>query len=451
MRITFFAHGTRGDIWPMVALAWQLARLDHDVTVAVSEEFREFTESAGLRMAPLPHNVVQWLSTSEGQKLLHAGGVSFMRSWQREFSRHAAAFDDAFESIAQGAEALVSNQITLERTQAMGDKLQIPVAIVYPFPLAPSAEYASLPLTGARIPSRTLRRASHTVTHRVWFHGSAVTTRNFRRKLGLPVDIANEFERQQHEGALGLHTVSPSLFPRPTDWPASLKITGAWQMPIALRDSQGELFPAELSAWLDAGDPPVYLGFGSMPVLQPEPLLHAAIAATAQLGLRALLNADWALGTAGLPDNIRLVGAVDHDRLFPRCAAVVHHGGAGSTAASIRAGCPTMVCSVFGDQPWWGNQLERLGVGCHVPFRTLGRDNLLAGLQKLADPALRTRAAALGANIRAEGDGLPAAAQLFDDWLVTAEPTPYRSRRRLRQVRDSSSSPNDAISSPLAE
>jgi sterol 3beta-glucosyltransferase len=197
-------------------------------------------------------------------------------------------------------------------------------------------------------------------------------------------------------------------------------------MPDALRDSLGEDLPAPLQAWLDADDPPIFLGFGSMPVLEPQPLLNDIISVTAALGRRAIVSENCVSAeVAGtLPDHLRVVGAVDHDRLFSQCAAVVHHGGVGSTTASLRAGCPTMICSVFADQPWWGERIRRLRVGVHVPFRKLDRDALEAGLHRLLDPEVDARARGLGAAIQVEGDGLPAATRLLEDWLVAAEPTP---------------------------
>lgn len=426
MRITLFAHGTRGDVAPMVALGWQLATRDHDVTVAVPAEFREFTEHAGLRTAPLHLDLTAWLSTAEGQRLLHKGGVRLMRRMTREYSRHADAFDEAYEAAAQGAEALVGNILTWDRTLVLGDALDIPAATVYQVPLGLSHQYPSLLLTRGASRSPFLCRGSHELAERIWWHGTAKTTDAFRRKLGLPSCSTSTFRRLQHPGALGLHTVSPSLFPRPTDWGRHLQITGAWQMPDALRDSLGEELPADLQAWLDAGDPPIFFGFGSMPVLDPQPLLDDVIGVTTALGRRAIVseNCVSSRDAEAVPDHLRVVGALDHDRLFPQCAVVVHHGGIGSTTASVRAGRPTMVCSVFGDQPWWGEQMRRLGVGTHVPFRKLDRDALESGLRTLLDPTVEARARALGAAIQAEGDGLPAAAQLLEDWLVVAEPTP---------------------------
>jgi cytochrome P450/UDP:flavonoid glycosyltransferase YjiC (YdhE family) len=437
VRITLYAHGTRGDVAPMVALGWQLAQRDHDVTVAVPAEFREFTERAGLRAAPLPFDLTAWLSTAEGQRLLHRGGIRLMRRMTREYSRHADAFDEAYEVAAQGAEALVGTIFTWDRALALGDLLRIPVATVYQVPIGLSSEYPSLLMTRGGFRSSLMCRGSHELAERIWWRGTAETTNAFRQKLGLPRCSKSTFRRLQHPGALGLHTFSPSLFPRPGDWGDHLEISGAWELPAALRSSLGEKIPSDLQAWLDAGDPPIFFGFGSMPVLDPQPLLDDVIAVTTALGRRAIVSENCVSPSSAAetgPDQLRVVGALDHDRLFPQCAAAVHHGGIGSTTASVRAGRPTMVCSVFGDQPWWGEQMRRLGVGTHVPFRKLDRDALKSGLRTLLDPGTQARARALGAAIQAEGDGLPAAAQLLEDWLVTAEPTPTSARPALEEA-----------------
>ena len=140
---------------------------------------------------------------------------------------------------------------------------------------------------------------------------------------------------------------------------------------------------------------------------------------------RAVVNmpsADGGASAVNQPEHLRTVGAVDHERLLTRCSAAVHHGGAGTLAASLRAGLPTMVCSVWADQPFWGKRLETLGAGAHVPFKRLDAHQLEAGLLTLRSDLVREWAAALGTAIRAEGDGTELAAQLLDDWLCTAKP-----------------------------
>lgn len=440
MKVTLFAHGLRGDVWPLVALGWNLARSDHEVTIAVSDEFRPFAERAGLRTAPLPFDMMSWLETPEGQRLLCSGGFRLLHGIQSQYRRYAEEFDDAYLAAGGGAEALVATALTWDRALALSDLLRAPMAVVLTHPAAPSAEYEPLALTGGRRLSPALRRISHELAGWVWWQGAAASTQRFRRKLGLPPNRRPTHRRVFRSEVLKLNTCSPSLFPRPTDWTDSNLMTAAWQMPAALRNDLREGLPAELEAWLDAGEPPLFLGFGSMPVLEPEPLLADIAAVAGKLGRRAIVSRNCVPPDHGaLPDHLRAVDAVDHDRLFPRCAAVVHHGGIGSLHSSLRAGRPTMVCSAFVDQPWWGERVRRLGVGAHMPFRKLDRGRLEAGLRTLLDPAVQARASALGEAIRAEGDGLPEATGILEDWLLAgsvrpASPTPSANGRGSTQL-----------------
>jgi UDP:flavonoid glycosyltransferase YjiC (YdhE family) len=419
MRVTLFAHGLRGDVWPLVALGWNLARRDHEVTIAVTDEFRPLAEGAGLHTARLPFDMMAWLETPEGQRLLGSGGFRLLYGIQRQYRRYAEEFDDAYLAAVGDAEALVATALTWDRALALGDLLRAPMAVVLTHPASPSSEYEPLALTGGRRLSPALCRVSHELAGWVWWRGAAASTQRFRRKLGLPPDRRATHRRVFGSEALKLNTCSPSLFPRPSDWTDSDLITAAWQMPAALRDDLREGLPAELEAWLDAGEPPLFLGFGSMPVLEPERMLADIASVAGKLGRRAIVSRNCVPpGVETLPDHLWAVDAVDHDRLFPRCAAVVHHGGIGSLHSSLRAGRPTMVCSAFVDQPWWGERVRRLGVGAHVPFRKLDRKRLEAGLRTLLDPAVGARADALGEAIRAEGDGLPQATEILEDWLL---------------------------------
>lgn len=437
MRITAYAHGTRGDVWPMIALGTELSQRGHEVTLAVSAEFRGLVEQCGLEFSPLPVDLVDYLASDDGQRLVHTGGVALMRRLQQLLAGHADAMDEGFIASATGADAVIANHMTFERAQCVADARAIPVALVWPLSAAVTGEFGSQIVTRGRIRSRTLRKLSHEVAWRIWWHASAGQIRAFRRKLGLSPRSAPAFQRLSNPHALWLHTFSPSLLPRPSDWPSYLKVTGAWQAPPRLRSAASESVPKELETWLEDGDPPIFFGFGSMPVFEPQRLLDDAIAVSEALGARAIVNADWAQRgrvDAPISDRFRIVGAVDHDRLLPRCRAAVHHGGAGTTTAAARAGCPALVCSVWADQPWWGEHLARRGVGAHIRFRKLDRESLLRGLNEVLDPRVRGRAQALGAAIRAEGDGLRAATDLLDQWLATAQPTPTGVRRRTTRA-----------------
>jgi sterol 3beta-glucosyltransferase len=424
MRITMFAHGLRGDVWPTVALGYRLQERDHDVTVAIPGEFRQLGERAGLRVVPLPFDMTTWLTSREGQRLLATGGLRLMRGFGNHFSRHAEELDEAHASAAEGAEALVGGLITLDRAVALADRHRIPVTMLSQYPVAPSAAYPAINLVSGSLGLGMLNRASGHFGYWVWRKSNARANSAFRCRLGLPAERGAPFYRLNDHSCPILHTVSRHLFPRPADWGENLAITGGWRMPAALRERLGEELPTDLDEWLDAGEPPVFLGFGSMPVLEPAATLQLIVTVTEELGIRAIVSQNCIPPGAALPEHLHAVRTVDHDALFPRCAAIVHHGGLGSTLASLRAGRPTMVCSVFNDQPWWGERVRRLGVGVHLPFRKLDRPRLECGLKALREPRCQARAWALGLAIKTEGDGLPPAAELFEDWLVTAEPAP---------------------------
>lgn len=421
MRITVFAHGTRGDVWPLVALSARLTELDHDVVVATTEEFRPIVEAAGARFAPVPVSLTDFLASADGRAMLRAGGLRLLRAVQRLYDEHRDAIDDAFESASRAAEAVVSMHLTMDRAQAVADALCVPAVNVFPFPLTPTREFTSPVLGRARrVPGR-VALAGHRLVHAVWTRAGAGGLAGFRHRLGVAPNSVPTIERQDHDRGLTLNAYSRHVCPRAADWGTNQAVTGYFQLPRRVREAVGETLPPALAEWMSSGPPPVFLGFGSMPATDTARFAADAFATLRLLGLRAVIDAEWRVDA---PDGVRFARGVDHDRLLPLCAAAVHHGGAGTLGASLRAGLPTMVCSVWAEQPWWGSRVERLGVGVHRPFRGLDRTTLQEGVGALLSPSIRERAARLGEAIRAEGDGSETAARLLDDWLVTAEPTP---------------------------
>jgi UDP:flavonoid glycosyltransferase YjiC (YdhE family) len=201
-----------------------------------------------------------------------------------------------------------------------------------------------------------------------------------------------------------------------------------------LRAALGESeLPADLDEWLTAGEPPVYFGFGSLPVPNPRGLLDDIVAVAGQLGVRALVAAGWTdYGAAPgkLADNVFLAGAdLNHDEVLPRCTAAVHHGGSGTTAAVTRAGIPSVVVSLFLDQPFWAWRLSRLGLGVALPYRSLNRTRLIRAMREALTPPYVARARAVGNQLRTE-NGAEQAADVIDRWAESpADPAP---RRRAR-------------------
>jgi UDP:flavonoid glycosyltransferase YjiC (YdhE family) len=211
---------------------------------------------------------------------------------------------------------------------------------------------------------------------------------------------------------LRLYPYSPAVLPTPADWDASSVATGYWFLP---RDGDWQPDPA-LVDFLASGPPPVYVGFGSMPSEDAAAKTQVVLDALAQAGQRGVVATGWGgLTLANAPRDVFALDAAPHDWLFPRMAAVVHHGGAGTTAAGLAAGAPTVICPFFGDQPFWGRRVAALGVGpAPIPQKKLTAARLAAALRTVAeDAAMRMRAQTLGEAIRSE-DGVGRAVALLE-------------------------------------
>jgi UDP:flavonoid glycosyltransferase YjiC (YdhE family) len=209
-----------------------------------------------------------------------------------------------------------------------------------------------------------------------------------------------------------LYGYSPAVIPKPPDWGEDTHVTGYW----FLDPVEAWTPPAALVEFLEAGPPPVFVGFGSMSSRKPEETTALIVDALDRAGQRAILLSGWGgLEGARVPDTVFVVDAVPYSWLFPRVAAVVHHGGAGTTSAGLRAGVPSLVIPFFGDQPFWGRRVAALGVGPEpVPRRRLTAERLARALREaVTDEGMRQRAAELGARIRTE-DGVGRAVAVLE-------------------------------------
>ena len=224
--------------------------------------------------------------------------------------------------------------------------------------------------------------------------------------LGLPP------KPKQRRPAATLYAYSPSVLPKPADWGPEVQVTGYWFLP----SSPAYEADAELAAFLAAGPPPVYVGFGSMPSLAAAERTRIVVAALQRAGVRGLLAlGGGAMARCKVPDSIHMIDGAPHDWLFPRMSAVMHHGGAGSTAAGLRAGRPTIICPFFGDQPFWGAVVHGLGAGPRpIPRKRFAVPVLADALREATTSALmQAQAANLGTAIARE-NGVAAAIAVLE-------------------------------------
>ena len=227
-----------------------------------------------------------------------------------------------------------------------------------------------------------------------------------------PAPFLGPFSTLNGQGQIILNGYSPQVIPLAKDWADYIHVTGYW----FLDPPQGWEPPIDLVHFLQAGPPPVYIGFGSMPSRKPEEAANLVLQALARSGQRGVLSAGWGgLKNDDLPKTVCMVGSLPHSWLFPQMAAVVHHGGAGTTAAGLSAGVPSIVTPFFGDQPFWAQRVYELGVGPKpIARKALSVERLAEAIRSaVTDTAMREKAADLGKRIRAE-NGVARAVEVIE-------------------------------------
>jgi UDP:flavonoid glycosyltransferase YjiC (YdhE family) len=256
-----------------------------------------------------------------------------------------------------------------------------------------------------------LVRSAWTVAE--WVHWRALKEAEDaqRRELGLPKAKVRAVRRIVEGGALEIQAYDEVFFPGlVAEWGPGRPLVGT--MTLAL----GTDIDDDVASWIAAGSPPIYFGFGSMPVQSPADAIAMITDVCADLGERALIcTGVWDLGEAPRADHVKLARTVNHAAVFPDCRAVVHHGGAGTTAAGVRAGVPTLVLWVGADQPFWGTQIERLKVGKSLRFSRVTRDSLLAALRSVLAPAYASGAREAAAQLTKPAASVSTTADLLEE------------------------------------
>jgi sterol 3beta-glucosyltransferase len=407
MQIAIIALGSRGDVQPYIALGKGLKAAGHQVRLLTHENFEALVNSHGLAFWPLKGNVQEFMETPKMRELLEKGNFIAINAYAAKAAQKAA-IDWAEGGLAacQGVNLLVAGVGGLFVGLALAEKLEVPLLQTYIFPFTPTSAFPAIlfPPVIAKL-GGYVNRLSHQLFRQMMWQGSRQGDRLARSQV-LDLPAAPFFGPYDTVGSRRYPIVygfSPTVIPKPSDW-RNTHITGYWFLDEA-PDWQP---PTALLAFLEQGAPPVYVGFGSMGSRHPEQTADLVLQAIARTGQRAILQSGWGgLSKTDLPDNVFVVDSVPHAWLFPRVAAVVHHGGAGTTAAGLRAGVPNIVIPFFGDQPFWGRRVAELGVGpAPIPRKQLTAERLTAAIhQAVTDRAMQKRAADLGAKIRAE-DGI---------------------------------------------
>jgi UDP:flavonoid glycosyltransferase YjiC (YdhE family) len=410
VRVLIVAPGSTGDVAPFTGLGARLREEGHDVAIAAHEPFRRLVTAAGAEFRALRGDPQRLGASAEGQRWQGSG------SGPLAAARMARLFVDYIDSMSQdlvaaaerGADVVLLNAVSVFTGYHVAEGLGIPSAGVFPAPVHPTGDLPVISLGLPRLPAPINRAVGRSVL-RAGAASFGRTTKALRARLGLPPMRASALWRRMAADEWPVfHGFSNAVVPRPVDWPRALRVSGYWWPSTA----PGWQPDPELQRFLDAGPAPVYVGLGSRDPGDPARVAAIVRDALRRAGLRGVVQAGWA-GLSLHDDDIITIDETPHEWLFPRMAAVAHHCGAGTTAAGLRAGVPTVGLPVLADQPFWASRLVALGASpASIPFGRLSVDRLADALSAaVRDDAFARRSRGLARTLDSDdGAGEVAAA-----------------------------------------
>jgi sterol 3beta-glucosyltransferase len=416
VRIAILTIGSRGDVQPYLALAIGLQRAGHRVRFATHAVFESWVRGYGLDFSLVRFNPQDIVSHPDAQRA-KGNIVRFMLTVRRIVGPQFHAVFEDFWQACQGTEAIVAS-LAAYGAYDYAQELGVPLIIGLLQPLIPTRALPSffsppMPNFGG-----TFNLLTHWLFEQLlWYNVRNWLVRWRKANLHLPpAPFTTPYSQMRVRRVPHILACSPAVIPRPVDWADCHYISGYWFL-----DPPADWHPpAALERFLEAGPPPVYIGFGSMRNERPETLTQIVVDALDQAGQRGILAAGWGgLERTALPETIFQIDAIPHGWLFPRMAAIVHHGGAGTTGAGLRSGIPSIIVPFGGDQYHWARVVVGLGVAPQVPsVDKLTAETLARGIRRaIDDQDLRTRAFELGERIRAE-DGVSRAIGIVDRCLI---------------------------------
>ena len=419
LHVLILTFGTRGDVEPFVAIAHGLQARGYRATICTAPRYHDWLKSLGISCAHMDGSLLDLLETFEGGSLMEKSGglIGLARAWMKLARRGKEAQAQMMQDAWQAAQVTQPDVVLFHPKVFAGahiaEALGVPCFVglfqpmLVPTSAFPPVGFPKLPLPGFS------RFAYAVIGFAIGSYRKVVNTFRREQLQRPPVRGRREAFAPVHAPPVAyLHAISPHVLPPPDDWPPDSHMVGYWRLAAEPNYEP----PQALATFLEAGPPPVYIGFGSMTVGTPERFRDLLLEALKRAHVRGIISAGWAqLGEAQNDKDVLFIQSVPHTWLFPRMAAVVHHGGAGTTAAGFYAGVPAVICPFFGDQPFWAERSVSLGVGAPpVPKRRMTAPRLAASIRIAVDNAqLRTSAQALAAKLRTE-DGVHDAIQRFE-------------------------------------
>ncbi|KAJ0416475.1 UDP-Glycosyltransferase/glycogen phosphorylase [Aspergillus carlsbadensis] len=420
LNIVIQVVGSRGDVQPFIALGNALQQYGHRVRLATHNVFEGFVRDSGLEFYPIggdPADLMAYMVKNPGlipsMESLRAGDIQRKRIMVQEMLDgcwRSCIEPDMHTQVPFVADAIIANPPSFAHVHC-AQALSIPVHLMFTMPWSSTKAFPHplANISGGSAERSVKNYVSYGVVDWLTWQGLGDVINQWRK--GLDLDEVATFEGPHLAEILQVpftYCWSPALVPKPRDWPSYIDVCGFF-----FRETPKYDPPADLQAFLSSGPPPVYIGFGSIVLEDPERMTNTIINAVNAVGARAIVSKGWSNLGGTHHDNIYYIGDCPHEWLFNHVAAVVHHGGAGTTACGLRNSKPTLIVPFFGDQPFWGDMVAAAGAGpAPIPHKQLTVDALAAGIRYCLSEQASAAASAIADKMSAES-GVDAAVSSF--------------------------------------
>jgi UDP:flavonoid glycosyltransferase YjiC (YdhE family) len=421
MNITILTYGSRGDVQPFLALALGLQKAGHTVKLVAPHRFADFVSKRDISFFPLagdPEIISERLNAAGANPV---GMVRAMSNYIFSIADHVVC---QIFSACDDADLIIHSFLFTTGGHSLARKLNIPDISVQTFPIFAHTR-AFPPVSMPGLPPGLLSYFGHWLHTQIFWHGGNLGYGQLRKRLPGTFNLNLHWPFAPDNNRIRTPLIlacSSTIIPRPDDWSAPhIHIPGYF----FLDELESYQPSSELADFLSAGEPPVCVTFGSTIHKNPRHIYSVVLAALEKTGNRAILLSGWSdLQNLQLPESVFAVDAVPHSWLLPQCKAVIHHGGAGTIAAGLRAGVPAIIVPSASDQPFWGARVYAVGAGPQpIPIKKLTVEKLVTALVGADEKAIRKGAQAVGMKIREE-NGVGQTIKLVEDYVVKWRESP---------------------------
>lgn len=410
MNITILTYGSRGDVQPFIPLSLGLMAGGHSVKLAAPSRFRDLVEEHGIQFFPLAGE------PEDLSRRLNDVGHNFVKMI-REIMNHAieigAEVSHQTEEACSDADLIIHTFMHAVGAHTLAREKNVPDIHIQLFPMfTPTGDYPNVTLPDLRL--RALNRLTHEISRKIIVWTSRAGFEQVRRRAGLPNrKLYSPFDNDPLRPRTPILCAwSPIILPPSEDWSANIHVTGYYFQDFASSYQP----PAQLQKFIDSGEPPVCVSFGSMVNRDVERIYEIVNDALIQTNHRGLILSGWGAVKNRSSGDILYVDSAPHDWLLPLCKMIIHHGGAGTTSAGLRAGIPSIIIPFTADQPFWGRKVHAIGAGSTpILVKNLSVENLTHAIVEVDKDLVYERAHIIGQSIRSE-DGVLCAVKLIENF-----------------------------------